>query len=1089
MALSASDLPTIFQLLANSLSGDESIRKPAEAALSQFESRPGFCSCLMEVITARDLAAQVDVRQMATVYFKNSINRYWRCRRDSMGISHEEKIHLRHKLLSHLREENYKIALMLAVLFSKIARIDYPKEWPELFTILAQQLRSVDVLSSHRIFMILFRTLKELSTKRLTSDQKNFAEISSHFFDYCWHLWQSDLQSILHRFFALMHSSNTSEQHQEELYLVCDRWLICLKIIRILTVAGYPSDAKSIQEVRQVKDASPVLLHAIQSFFPYYSSFQERCPTFWDFVKRACTKMIKVLVIFQARHPYSFSDKGVLSPVMDFCLNKITNPEVEILLFEQFLIQCMVMVKSVLECKEYKPSLTGLVMDENRSTFEQLKKTISTAACAILASLLPNDRVILLCNVLIRRYFVLSASDLEDWNQNPEAFHHEQDMIQWTEKLRPCAEALYITLFQNHSQLLGPVVVSILQEAMNGCPTSVTEITPGLLLKDAAYGAAAYVYYELSNHLSFTDWFNAALSLELTNDHPNMHIIHRKVALILGQWVSEIKDDTKPKVYYAAVRLLEDRDIAVRLAACRTLCSLIEDSNFSENDFIDLLPRCWDLCFKLVDEVQEFDSKVQVLNLISVLIGHIGQVTPYADKLLEFFQKVWEESSDESLLQIQLLIGLRNLVISLDYQSPVCYNMVLPILQRGIDVNGPDELNLLEDSMLLWEATLSHAPSLVPQMFDYFPCLVEIIERSFDHLKVAVEIIEDYIVLGGTEFLNRHSSIVSKLLDLIVGNVNDRGLLSVLPVVEILVQCYPMEVPPLISGTLQKLIVICLTGDDQEPSKLVVKASSSAILARILVTNTIYLAQLTSEPSLLVLLQNAGFSADDSVLLCLVDVWLEKVDNVTSIQRKTIGLALSIILTLRLPQVVDKLDQILSVCTSVILGGTDDLSEGESSGDNMAYARAQIEGTVPSKEFRKRQIKLSDPVSQMSLETSLRDNLQTLLLLSIGQFCFLAGLETKIQVSEDLADKLTAQLLDISHCLSFFQFCIGCCSIRFHVNRKVTQVAVLFGRILMMLVKPSEVSASFICKSYISLEARGFLFEALLTSNRQVVKL
>lgn len=61
-------------------------------------------------------------------------------------------------------------------------------------------------------------------------------------------------------------------------------------------------------------------------------------------------------------------------------------------------------------------------------------------------------------------------------------------------------------IFQCYFQLLGPVVVSILQEAMTGSPTSVTEITPGLLLKDAAYGAAAYVYYELSNYLSFKDW-------------------------------------------------------------------------------------------------------------------------------------------------------------------------------------------------------------------------------------------------------------------------------------------------------------------------------------------------------------------------------------------------------------------------------------------------------------------------------------------------------------------------------------------------------------------------------------------------------
>ncbi|KAL0309990.1 UNVERIFIED_CONTAM: hypothetical protein Sradi_5941300 [Sesamum radiatum] len=75
---------------------------------------------------------------------------------------------------------------------------------------------------------------------------------------------------------------------------------------------------------------------------------------------------------------------------------------------------------------------------------------------------------------------------------------------------------------------------------------------------------------------------------------------------------------------------------------------------------------------------------------------------------------------------------------------------------------------------------------------------------------------------------------------------------------------------------------------------------------------------------------------------------------------------------MRLPQVLDKLDQILSVCTSVILGGSEDLTEEESSSDNMQSSKLQ----VPSKEFRRRQIKFSDPVNQISLENSLRDNLQ-----------------------------------------------------------------------------------------------------------------
>lgn len=980
MALSASDLGTIYSLLTNSMSGDESVRKPAEAALSQFESRPGFCSCLMEVITAADLASQVDVRLLASVYFKNSINRYWRNRRDSAAISSEEKNHLRQKLLSHLREENDKIAGLLAVLISKIARLDYPREWPELFSVLANKLQSADVLTSHRIFLILFRTLKELSTKRLTVDQRNYAEITSHLFGYSWGLWQSDVQAILNSFSTLAQSytSNALEQCHDELYLMSERWLLCLKIIRQLIISGFPSDSKCVQEVQPVKEVSPILLKAIQSFLPYYSSFQKGHPKFWDFIKRACTKLMKVLVTIQGRHPYSFGDKSVLPPVMDFCLNKITDPDPYILSFEQFLIQCMVMVKCVLECKEYKLNLTGRVMDESVITVEQVKKNISNAVGGVLTSLLPSERIIHLCNVLIRRYFVLTASDLEELYQNPESFHHEQDMVQWTEKLRPCAEALYIVLFENHSQLLGPVVVSILQEAMNACPTSVTEITPGLLLKDAAYGAAAYVYYELSNYLSFKDWFNGALSLELSNDHPNMCVIHRKVALILGQWVSEIKADTKRPVYCSLIRLLQDKNLSVKLAACRSLCLHVEDANFSEQEFVDLLPICFDSCFKLVEEVQEFDSKVQVLNLISVLIGHVHEIIPFANKLVQFFQKVWEDASGESLLQIQLLIALRNFVVELGYQSPTCYNVLLPILHGGIDINSPDILNLVEDGMLLWEATLSHAPAMEPRLLACFPCLVEIMERSFDHLQVAVNIMEDYIILGGTEFLRMHASSVAKVLDLIVGNVNDRGLLSTLPVIDILVQCFPAEVPPLISSTLQKLIMICLSGrDDFEPSKAAVKASAAAILARILVMNTNYLAQLTAEPSLSSLLQQADIPIEENILLCLVDIWLDKIDNASSDQKKTFGLALSIILTLRLPQVVDKLDQILSVCTSVILGANDDLTEEESSGDNMSSSKFHGEGIIPSREYRKRQIKFSDPIKRWSLENSVRENLQT----------------------------------------------------------------------------------------------------------------
>ncbi|GKV06058.1 hypothetical protein SLEP1_g17989 [Rubroshorea leprosula] len=174
-----------------------------------------------------------------------------------------------------------------------------------------------------------------------------------------------------------------------------------------------------------------------------------------------------------------------------------------------------------------------------------------------------------------------------------------------------------------------------------------------------------------------------------------------------------------------------------------------------------------------------------------------------------------------------------------------------------------------------------------------------------------------------------HVASVAKLLDLIVGSVNDRGLNSTLPVIDILIQCFHVEVPQLISSTLQasvtlclKFLVICFSGgDDHDPSKTAVKASSAAILARILVMNTNFPAQLTSDPPLSLLMQQAGAPVDENILLCLVDIWLDRVsgafshcgmvDNVSSTYKKTFGLALSIILTLRLPRAPDELDQIL----------------------------------------------------------------------------------------------------------------------------------------------------------------------------------
>jgi hypothetical protein len=65
--------------------------------------------------------------------------------------------------------------------------------------------------------------------------------------------------------------------------------------------------------------------------------------------------------------------------------------------------------------------------------------------------------------------------------------------------------------------------------------------------------------------------------------------------------------------------------------------------------------------------------------------------------------------------------------------------------------------------------------------------------------------------------------------------------------------------------------------DGQNPPRTTVRASSGAIVARLLVMNTNFSAQLLSEPALLTNIQQAGIAVNNNLLISLVDMWIDKV--------------------------------------------------------------------------------------------------------------------------------------------------------------------------------------------------------------------
>lgn len=71
-----------------------------------------------------------------------------------------------------------QIATQIAVLIAKVARLDCPRQWPELIPILIESVKVQDDLRQHRALLTFYHVTKTLASKRLAADRKLFYDVS-----------------------------------------------------------------------------------------------------------------------------------------------------------------------------------------------------------------------------------------------------------------------------------------------------------------------------------------------------------------------------------------------------------------------------------------------------------------------------------------------------------------------------------------------------------------------------------------------------------------------------------------------------------------------------------------------------------------------------------------------------------------------------------------------------------------------------------------------------------------------------------------------------------------------------------------------
>ena len=177
----------------------------------------------------------------------------------SSAILEDEKVKIRPGLVSNFQDPVSQLATQLAVVIAKVARMDCPKDWPDLVPTLLTAVRDADLLIQHRALLTLHHVVKTLSSKRLAGDRRLFQELTGNVYSFALTLWNTHTEMFLQQF---------SENPVIALSSL-EKALLALRILRKLTVHGFqkPHDSEDVVIfINMVFDRAKTMLECSKLF-------------------------------------------------------------------------------------------------------------------------------------------------------------------------------------------------------------------------------------------------------------------------------------------------------------------------------------------------------------------------------------------------------------------------------------------------------------------------------------------------------------------------------------------------------------------------------------------------------------------------------------------------------------------------------------------------------------------------------------------------------------------------------------------------------------------------------------------------------
>lgn len=358
-----------------------------------------------------------------------------------------------------------------------------------------------------------------------------------------------------------------------------------------------------------------------------------------------------------------------------------------------------------------------------------------------------------------------------------------------------------------------------------------------------------------------------------------------------------------------------------------------------------------------------------------------------------------------------ILTILARLVNAMKAASVPFHSLVIPIIKGAVEPGSETQLYLLEDALDLWSAILVQSPAPAsPELLSLAPYLFAMFELGSENLRKALEITQSYVLLAPSDMLSDSirepllaslASVIGKLKPEANGLVNNLieiilraaealgGEDAIGKVTRDLVECRFLIKQ--LEGLRGSWMAHCSTGPNakEPPVDGIVETDYFSVLARVVLGSVPFFlqaVQAAAPPT------GAGSSLEET-MKWLLEEWFSHLDNIGDpSRRKLMCLALTKLLSSNQPWILDRLQQLMDLWTTVLIDVRDEDAQDIINSDTLVYGDpAALKPTdVPEapEDERRRQLTFSDPVHTISTPVFVRHYLQQAVQMCGGQDAF-----------------------------------------------------------------------------------------------------